>query len=344
MKYLRFSASALVLAAAATAGAQPQDEPLPGGDDAAVQEALTLDETPAPDGPIDDDLRLPPPETRIEFVTGFTDRSDLKGGGEQTYAFQSLSINSDIGFVGLDGSRPKLITEVRGPVVRPSLGGNFTVYQFDLDALGPQGLAAGLDEDVLDTAYEFSVSPRATIALSRELGLLVGGGVAFGFEEGADVGDALTWNALIALRREVGPRLALIGGVAVGDRLEDSILVLPGIGLTLTPGEDGTGLFINAIGPSIEVGYAVTPPLRFSIRGEFDGNSLLLEDERVIARQAVTLDAGVEWRPTERLTVEGRVGSDVYTRYELRDGGDDEIFDVEAEPALVVSAVVGYRF
>jgi hypothetical protein len=296
-------------------------------------------------GPPDGDVPpfvIPGKSLSANVVAENTFESDLKGGGTSERFKVGASVSLDTGFLALDGSRPAGPQDITGPLLGYSVSFGFNALSFDLDQLGPQGAAFGLSDDLLEQAYSFNVNPRLTIALDKASSLAVGGFFSFAFEEGADVGDSFTPGGFIGYRRVLNEQANVLVGVAAFAQLDDSTLVVPIISLNIDRGPGD--VFFESQGLGLRGGYRFDDRLALSVGAKWEGNDFRLEqDDLILINRRLTVDVAAEYQVDDRIQVGVTIGSDVYTNYELVEDSGNELFDVEAEPGLLVSAFASLR-
>ncbi len=328
---LAFMSTAAGVASAQVTADQPTDV-----DD------LVTDTPNVPDSSEAPPFVIPGPSASVStFADGVFD-ADLKGGGTTDRFTTGIGLNLDSGFLSLDGTRPASPADVTGPLVGLSLGINFAYHSWDLEQLGPQGAAIGLSDDLLEDAYSFGFNPRVSLALDKASSLAVGAFLSFNFEDGADIGDSFTPGGFIGYRRELDEAVTVLFGVAAFYEIDDDLVLLPLITIDIDYGEDA--FYLASQGLGTRVGYRFEEGIALSTGINFNGTDFLLADgDRLLMQQNVRADIGVDWTPSDNVTISGRVGADLWGEYEVLDDDGRELFDVEADPAVAASATVSLR-
>jgi len=263
--------------------------------------------------------------------------TDLDGAGEYSVGRAGLDLTYDI------------------PVwERSKVALGLKVERSEYDFSGATGLAAG--GEPIGGATTYGVSAALTHPLDDEFAFIGGVGVEWAGEDGADFGESATLEGLAGVSWRSSDDLTLTLGVAVSDRLEDDVRVLPFVGvewrfaenLRLSSIEAGRVL-TGGTGGGIGLVYEAREDLRFVAGGGFSGREFRLDENGPIADGVLRDDRaiaglGLVWEPSEAVSVELGAGAVVWSNIETLDSSGSTIGDEDGDPAPYITARVKILF
>lgn len=205
------------------------------------------------------------------------------------------------------------------------------VYDFDEAA----GILPGTD-DPFDSTHGLRLGGSWLQGLTPEWGVLLRGGVSAAAEVGADLEDGISWDAAVGVGHRFSESLTAGVGVALLRRLEDRLLVVPGIYVDWRPAE-GWRLLVE--GPGGELIYEPAEDWELALGLGFTSRSIRLDDgapgfSGVFEDTRLPLYLRGAHRPGADLEVELQVGLDVYRELEVRDENGHELRELDVDPGV----------
>ncbi len=220
------------------------------------------------------------------------------------------------------------------------LGSGFHFYNFG----GDIGLGAG---EVLDEARSHNVGLTAIYIVDVTWSVISGATLQADYEDGADVGDALTYGVFGAAGYRVSDRLSIQFGAAVRSQLEDNALVLPFIGVQYQL-SDLSNLHTKGLG--IEYTTQINDELTASIFAQYEFEAFRLADDNpvlpagVLEDNMIIVGASATWTPTSQFTLTGTIGAAVWHELEFRNDSGDDLGDIETDTSPMLALRASYQF
>ncbi len=267
-------------------------------------------------------LELPPPEFHVK--PGF-------------YAPLRAKLNDDT-------------VDVRAPRVMLDLDGLWTLSpqaQFGLDAgiehshyrfFNLPSVPPGVLEPVRD-AFRVKLEPRFNYSLNERWSLVTGAQLAVAGDPDADVGKSLTYGGYVGARRKFSEHFALTFGGYATTRLEDSVRILPLIGVEWQISQRWR---LETKGLEGHLSYALREPLRLFLGLSYETREFRLAGDSsvpdgVLRDQTTPITVGLEWQPNPTTKVTVALGRTMGTSYRLRNDLGNTIFDRDAQATPFVS-------
>ncbi|MGQ0629307.1 MAG: hypothetical protein ACT4PL_14550 [Phycisphaerales bacterium] len=284
---------------------------------------LTLDDAPAVGPPSS------PWNTTLSFDGSHAFRSDLRDGpGEVAVSRASASLT--VGYALSERTKLSL-----------ALDAEASVYDFQ----NATALVAGTDEP-LDDAYAAAIVPSVFHAINAEWAVFGGGVFAFAGESDADLGDSFTGGGFGGVRYAFCETFAMSFGLAATSRLEDSVLVLPLIGIEwqVSP----TVKFVTE-----RLGVRLTAKMNdawsVGLFGSYQSREYRLEDDNLlpggVARdRRVPVGAMVTYAPSAAFDATLRAGAVVYQEYRFDDADGDRVSEDHTRAAPFLALNISFRF
>jgi hypothetical protein len=216
-------------------------------------------------------------------------------------------------------------------------------------------IVAGTSEP-WDHANIFDLSLGAAYAIDQRRRLFTSLSVTSSGEEGADFGDTLTYGGVLGFVYSYSKKLTIGVGFAGESRLEDDAFALP-FPIVQWGFAEQWEFYIGgsrlAGSPSAGVGVAYTPDpevtVSLGVGGVGLGGEFRLDESGPIpggvARDNFAqVIVGVDWRPSERVTVSAFAGATFLGELEVLDSAGQELYksDVDAGPVFGLSIGIGF--
>ncbi|MCA9293706.1 MAG: hypothetical protein KDA20_07830 [Phycisphaerales bacterium] len=220
------------------------------------------------------------------------------------------------------------------------LGTGFLWYDFD----GELDLGAG---DILDNARTHDIRFTAIHIIDQTWSVVAGGMINASLEDGADVGDSLTYGGFGAVGYRANERLSLRFGAAVRTQLEDNALLLPYIGVQYQL-SDTTALRSKGLG--LEFSMQINDELTASIFAQYDLHAFRLADDNpvlsagVLEDRMIIVGASAMWRPDPQWSINATVGTTVWREFSFRNDSSNDLGDVETDTAPVLALRASFDF
>ncbi|MEL7472228.1 MAG: DUF6268 family outer membrane beta-barrel protein [Planctomycetota bacterium] len=222
----------------------------------------------------------------------------------------------------------------------------FSFYDFD----GATSFDA--DGDPFDTTYQYDINGFLRGQIDPRWGWFAGGGVTWAGEAGASASQNLRGRGFGGVTYAVSDNLRVGLGVGAFSRLEDSTLIVPIPTLRwqidersslATGGEGGIG--------GLGVRYTYRPNEQWALfaQGRFVGREYRLDDdgpipEGVARDDRIELSVGANYNATPNLSLNARVGFDVFSEIEIDDRSGNQIAEEDLDPSLVFGLGLRVRF
>lgn len=213
------------------------------------------------------------------------------------------------------------------------LGAEYSFYDFD----DFETVAGG--GNPMDDAFMYSVTPTIAFKVNDDWTLIGGGIFRWAGESDADTGDAFTGGGLAAANYRVNDRLTIGFGFIVASRLEDGTIFIPA--LTIDWKINDRWSLSNEEKPGLALRYEATERLQLAVEAWYTTRDYRLDDDNPIPSGAmedtsVPLAFSARWKALDKLTIIGRVGTNVYHTFEFRNDDGDEVTDTDVDPGLVL--------
>ncbi|MCC6678390.1 MAG: hypothetical protein IT436_14730 [Phycisphaerales bacterium] len=282
-------------------------------------------------------------ERALEARTQRDWNAGLRFFGE--YVFKT-DLDDDQGKVSV--ARGGGVLEVDAPIGDRSrlsftLATEYSSYSFD-DA---QGFAQGFEEPWGDV-FEHSLSAIFTTQPSDRWSYILGGGIRASYEQGASFDDSLTGQGIAGFNYKFSDTFNAGLGVVVRSQIEDDVSVFP---LILFDWRISEKWRFNgkAGGPGVVLSYQATDSLSFSLEGDYQTRTFRLSDDGpapdgVGSDERLQLALGADWKVAEQVRLRGRIGANLYERYNLLDRNGVQITDREADPTPFVGLELRFDF
>lgn len=291
-------------------------------------------------------IRQPDLKTDDEITEARAERkwdAHLRLFGE--YLFES-DLDDDEGKVSVARAGGSLV--VGAPVGDRSRLGftlqtEYSSYSWD----NATSFAQGMDEpwgDGLEHTLLVTLSTQA----SERWSFVGGGAVRSTYEVGAEADDSFTFGGFGAATYAFSERFSLGGGVQVRTQLEDDVLVLPLIFVDWKI-SDRWRFGGKAGGPGLGLFYEATENLTLFLDGDYQTRAYRLDDDGpasdgVGRDERLQIAIGADWKITNQVRLNARVGAAVYQEYELLDEDGVQITDRQADPAPFVGLELRFDF
>lgn len=219
----------------------------------------------------------------------------------------------------------------------------YSSYSWD----NASSFAQGMNEpwgDGLEHTLLVTLSTQATERWS-----FVGGGAARStYEVDAGADDSFTFGGFGAATYKFSETFSLGGGVQVRSQLEDDALVLPLIFIDWKISERWR-LGGKAGGPGVGLFYQASENLTLFLDGDYQTRAYRLDNDGpapdgVGRDERLQIAIGADWKITNQVRLNARVGAAVYQEYELLDENGVQVTDRQADPAPFVGLELRFDF
>lgn len=237
---------------------------------------------------------------------------------------------------------------------RSSLGFGLRVERSEYDFSGATGLAPG--GDPLGGATVYALSAQIVHPLNRDFLFIGGASVEWAGEDGADFGDAARLGGIATVSWRASEDLSLSFGAIASERFEDSVRVIPFLGvewqfaenMRLSSVEAGRVL-AGGQGGGLGVVYEADEDLSLVIGGAFSGREYRLDEDGplpngVLSDDRVVAGVGVAWDPSVSVSAQLAVGAAVWSNIETLDSTGSTVGDEDGDPAPFIAARVRILF
>jgi Domain of unknown function (DUF6268) len=210
---------------------------------------------------------------------------------------------------------------------------DFGLSDYDFD--GATGIIPGTDDpwqEVHQHEFEFRFIQQTT----PKWGWILGGGVGWAGEPGADVNDSVYGLGYFGLQYTVKPGLVVGFGGGVRSRIEDNPLVIPFALIHWQISEQWALSNEGRIGLTLT--YAIDDHWTLALAGEWDYLDFRLDEDAplpsgVARDNRYPFSLEVRWKPKPFLTFRASAGVDVGRSLVVEDENGNEISDTDLEPA-----------
>jgi lipid A 3-O-deacylase len=204
---------------------------------------------------------------------------------------------------------------------------------FNLPSVPP-----GVVEPIRD-AFQVKLTPRFNYSLNERWTLVTGARLSAAGDPDAEVGQSLTYGGYVGARRKFSEHFALTFGAFATSRLEDSLRVLPLLGVEWQISQRWR---FATQGLGGQLSYALRPPLRLFFGLSYETREYRLADDSsvpggVLRDQTTPITLGLEWQPNPTTKVTVALGRTMGTSYRLRNEQGNTVFDRDAQAAPFVS-------
>ncbi len=318
----RWTPLALLALTPALALAQPADQ------DGEGESQLALGEVEAGSGEAQTESGRPI-RYYLEFGAILGTESDLNDGDG------SISVSRVSGEGGI------VLPILANATLTFSLGEEVSFYDFDSSGLVPGG------GDPIDTVYETQINGFFTMRPNLRWTVFAGGQVTSTLESGADFSDSVAWGVFGGATYNFSETFSLGGGALVRQNLEDGVFVIPTILLRWQIAPRWT--LSNEGLPGLQLTYKANDELSLFAKGQYEYREFRLAEDGlipsgIIQDQRVPVTVGVIWSPNPRIEIVGGAGLTVWNRYETEDSGGNNLAGTDADPSLIATLKVTFRF
>jgi hypothetical protein len=263
---------------------------------------------------------------------------------DPSFTFRS-DLDEDKGSVSI--VRTNFAANFAGPIgdrLRLSIGLFGGVANYDFKDFRTGGVT--FNDGPIDDAYEAGLSLLAIYSIDDQWYALARGSVLAGWEADADLGDSIFGTAAAGIGYHFSKNFSLALGGGFITRLEDNVGFLP---LIVLNWQISDTLKLETTGVGLVLASTLSDQWSVYLRGGGDFHQYRLEDNNQVAPGGVLNDTrvpvgvGFEWKPCAGLTLSLEGGVVVYQQYELRNN-DEEIDEIETDPAAYIAARLSYRF
>lgn len=162
--------------------------------------------------------------------------------------------------------------------------------------------------------------------------IFFGGPIAeFGFESGADIGDADTYGGFASARYRINEKFAVSFGATAKTSIEDDLVVYPIGGIEYKFADDlVVGTSGAQLGFNVRVGKRFSERFAVSVFGGYQNRDYRLDDdslipEGVLRDTRVPVGIELDYRPSENIVFRLGGGAVVWQETEFDDEDGDEI-------------------
>lgn len=226
-----------------------------------------------------------------------------------------------------------------------NLDGEYSWYSFD--GSDPAVFSGGDLDDLLDDAVKINILPGFRYGINERWSAIGGAIVEFAGEPDADVGDSATFGGFGGARYAFSEKFALTVGAGVKSRLEDNAQVIPFIGLEWKISER---FRLTSRGPGLNLAAKVSDTVAATIGFAYESRDYRLDDDHRYLPEGVARDTrfpirvGIEWAPSNNISVDLYTGVVVWQEYEFLDRDGQERFETNTDPAPFVGVNVSFKF
>ncbi|MGN6504816.1 MAG: DUF6268 family outer membrane beta-barrel protein [Tepidisphaeraceae bacterium] len=218
--------------------------------------------------------------------------------------------------------------------------GEYSHYGFHNLSAVPDSGTDTFDGEMID------LRPSINYYINDHLALYGGVLLDASADAGARWGNAFTYGGYIGFNYKVGDGFWIGTGIGFSTELEDNPLVLP---LFTASWQFADNWTLSADGLSARLTYKIDDGWSAFVDGRYVFRQYRLSASDVIANGAIfdeslPITVGVEYKPTEALSVSASVGSVVYRRVEFWTPGGNQAGADEADPAFFAGLQVSYAF
>lgn len=267
-----------------------------------------------------------------------------------TFRVQSSTVlPSDVGSTPGDLTTQRLGTGVEvgiplSQATRISLSARHesSFYNFD----GTTGLTP-FDDDPVSHLAETGLGFRIESRINEEMTLLAGADVTSSGELGADFGDTLTVGAFGGAMFDLNEKLSLGGGLIVSTRLEDNSIFVP---FPLFEYRASERLTIGTRDRGVGLRYVANEWVTLRGRLDFETHEYRLDggagrlNNGTFQDNALTIGAGIDFKPEQRVTVSLDAGLLAYREIEFKDSTGSQINQHDAAPGVSIGLTVNAQF
>ncbi len=216
-----------------------------------------------------------------------------------------------------------------------------SVYDFNNFLHESPGVKSPIDQAILMRLY-----PALVYAINEKW-IVTGGliGQAAG-QSDANFGDSLTYGAVGMVIYRVSDTLSIGGGFVYYTRLEDGSGLLP---LGSIDWKFADHWLFTGKGTELRLTYLVEPALNYYVAASYDTREYRLADSGsysggVLYDQVIPVRLGVQWLPTDQLTVSGEIGAIAWQQLTFDDSNGHRIVKDHVDPTVYLGFQVSYRF
>ncbi len=292
---------------------------------AAAQDAASTEPT---------DRAAQPWSLTLETTPSFTFRADLD---DDAGSVSVLRTDFAADFSGPIGDRLRLTIGLFGGVANY----DFNDFRFN---------NTDLDDGPLEDTYEAGLSLLAIYAFDEQWYALARGSVVAGWADDADIGDAIFGTAAAGLGYRFSDNFSLALGGGFITRLEDNVGFLP---LVVIDWQISETLSLKTTGVGLTLASKLSEQWSVFLRGGGDFHQYRLDDSDnnlpeslrggAVNDTRVPVGIGLEWNPAAGLTLSLEGGVVVWQQFELRND-DEELDEIETDPAAYIAGRLSYRF
>lgn len=216
---------------------------------------------------------------------------------------------------------------------RLSLLGEHSRYEYEdiSELIGGSNSDFDVDANILRVAPAFMYR-------HDDRWMFFGGPIAeFGFESGADIGDADTYGAFASARYRVNDKFAVSFGATAKTTIEDDVSVYPVGGIEYKFADDlVVGTSGAQLGFNVRIGKRFSEQLAVSVFGGYQNRDYRLDDDSLIPEGVLRdtrVPVGIElvWRPSENVVFRFGGGAVVWQETTFDDEDGDEIGSDESD-------------
>jgi hypothetical protein len=206
---------------------------------------------------------------------------------------------------------------------------------------------SGSAREPWEDTQQHAIAVQLVVPTEGKWAWFVGGGALASYEQGADLGDSMTYGAQGGARYVFSDAFSLSLGVGVRTRLEDDTMVLPIIGFDWKINEKLSLGTKRGIG--LELKYQASDAVALTLGSIFDSREFRLRDDGAVrdgvgADRRVPVVAGIEWAVSPTVILSAQGGLIAWSHYKLEDDSGSKVGETDADPAGFIGIGVDFRF
>lgn len=203
-----------------------------------------------------------------------------------------------------------------------------------------------LPEAPLRDAFALRLAPSLIYGVNDRWSLVGGTSVGFNGDAEASAADSLILSGYAGARRQFNERFALTFGVFATTLLEESVRVLPLIGVEWQISEKWR---LATQGAGGQLGYQLNPPLRLFLGMNFESRDFRLDAESsipkgVVRDESFPISLGLEWKPSPTASLTVQAGNAFGRTIEFNDRDGRGLAEEEVDGSMFVALALRVGF
>ncbi len=230
----------------------------------------------------------------------------------------------------------------------PGFSFNYEHSNYDLSEISG---TLGLRDAVMDQGMRLRFGPSLLIKISDHWSTFFAFYPNFSLEYGANWGNSFRYSSIAFASYRFNPKISLRFGVLViGSRPESGTLVIPIIGFEWKPNKKWeTAIGGITDGPGIYVTYQVHKKIKLKLDASWVLHEFRLNNDGAIPKgvledMKVPIRLGMIYEPWTFISINPFVGSNVWSRYRIRNAQGEKVQTVYGKPSFTTGIGINVKY